>query len=53
MTLSAPSQSVKLVCASDAGVWRKPGLLTGLGAAAVAIGAAGIVVSKADASGAR
>jgi hypothetical protein len=53
VTVSAPSQSVNLVCNPETVFWKKPGLLTGLGAAATAIGAAGVVVRKADASSAR
>jgi hypothetical protein len=54
VTLAATSAMVKMVCASDVvGWWRKWGLLTGLGAAATAIGAAAVVATTGDASGAR
>ena len=53
VTLTEPMKSVNMVCTSDAGFWQKWGLLTGLGAAAAAIGAVGVVAAGGDASGAR
>jgi hypothetical protein len=56
VTLSVPgaSESVKMTCTTDVvPFWRTRGLLIGLGAAATAIGAAAIVSTGADASGAR
>jgi len=54
VTLSGPSESVKMVCTTDAVAWwKKKGLLAGLGAAATAIGATAIVATKGDASGAK
>jgi hypothetical protein len=51
VTLTEPMKSVDLTCTSDVGFWDKWGLLTGLGAAAAAIGAVGIVAAAGDASG--
>ena len=54
VTLSGASQSVKMTCTTDVvPFWRTKGLLIGVGAAATAIGAAAIVSTGADASGAR
>jgi hypothetical protein len=54
VTLAAATQSVDMVCTSDVvGYWKKWGLLTGLGAAATAIGAAAVVAAGGDASGSR
>jgi hypothetical protein len=53
VTLTAATQSVDMICTSDAGYWKKWGLLTGLGAAATAIGAAGVVAAADDASPSR
>ena len=53
VTLLEATRSVDMVCTSDAGFWTKWGLLTGLGAAAAAIGAVGVVAAGGDASGAR
>jgi hypothetical protein len=52
--LTAPTQSVSMTCTSDvAGYWKKWGLLTGLGAAALAAGATALVATGGDASGSR
>jgi carboxypeptidase family protein len=56
VTLSGPSQSVKMICTTDVvPFWKtKPGgFLLGAGAAAAAIGAAAIISTHGDASGAR
>jgi hypothetical protein len=53
VTLTAPTHTADMVCTSDALFWKKWGLLAGLGAAATAIGAVGIVAARGDASGAR
>jgi hypothetical protein len=53
VTLAGATQSVAMVCTTDAGYWKKWGLLTGLGAAATAIGAAGVVAAHDDASPSR
>jgi hypothetical protein len=53
VTLAAATQSANITCTSDAGYWKKWGLLTGLGAAATAIGAVAVVAAGGDASGAR
>lgn len=56
VTLAGASQSVKMICTSDVvPFWKTKGgyLLLGVGAAATAIGAAAIVSTGDDASGAR
>jgi hypothetical protein len=53
VTLTAPMHAVDMVCTSDALFWQKWGLLAGLGAAAAAIGAVGVVAARGDASGSR
>jgi hypothetical protein len=53
VTLTAPMHTADMVCTSDALFWKKWGLLAGLGAAATAIGAVGIVAARGDASGSR
>jgi len=51
--LKAATESVKMTCTSDAGVWNKAGVVTALVAVAAGLGAAGIVSTKDDASGSR
>ena len=53
VTLTQGTQSIDMVCTSDAAFWKKWGLLTGLAGAATAIGAVGIVAAGDDASGSR
>jgi len=56
VTLSVPgaSESVKMTCTTDVvPFWKTKALLVGVGAAAAAIGAAAVVSTGADASGAR
>jgi hypothetical protein len=55
VTLKAATESVKITCTSDVPVvwWKNTGVLTGLAAAAAAIGAAAIVATTGDASGSR
>ena len=53
VTLSGASASADLVVATAVGFWSKWGLLTGLGAAATAIGAVAVIAASGDASGAR
>ena len=53
VALKAPTQSINIVCATDAGYWKKWGLLTGLGAAALAGGTAAVIAAGGDASGSR
>ena len=52
--LKAATESVKMTCTSDTAAWWKaPAVLTGLVAAAVAIGATAVVSTNGDASGSR
>ena len=52
--LTTPTQSVNMTCTSDAaGYWAKWGVLTALGAAALAAGATALVATGGDASGSR
>lgn len=52
VTLKAATESVRITCTSDAIVWwKRTGVLTGLAAAAAAIGAAAVVATNGDASG--
>jgi hypothetical protein len=51
--LKAATESVKMTCTSDAGVWNKAGVVTALAAVAAGLGATGIVSNKGDASGSR
>jgi hypothetical protein len=56
VTLSGPSQSVKMICTTDVvPFWKTKsgGLLLGAGAAAAAIGATAIISTRGDASGSR
>jgi hypothetical protein len=50
--LQAPTESVRMTCTSDAGAyWKKPAVLAGLVAAAVALGATAVVATGGTASG--
>jgi hypothetical protein len=52
--LKAATESVKMTCTSDAAPWWKnAGVVTGLVAAAAAVGAAAVVATSGDASGSR
>jgi len=52
--LKAPTESVNMTCTSDAVAWwTKKGVLTGLVAAALGIGAVAVVSTNGDASGSR
>ena len=52
--LKAPTESIRMTCASDvAPFWKSAGVVTGLVAAAAAIGAAAVVATGGDASGSR
>ena len=55
VTLKTATEAVKITCASDAAppFWKKSTVLTGLAAAAAALGATAIVASSGDASGSR
>jgi hypothetical protein len=55
VTLKGEKEAVKITCASDAAApfWKNSGVLTGLVAAAAALGATAIVASSGDASGSR
>ena len=55
VTLKTATEAVKITCASDAAApfWKKSAVLTGLAAAAAALGATAIVASSGDASGSR
>ena len=53
VTLAEATHSADMTCTSDPGFWRRWGLLTGLGAAATAIGAVAVVARQGDASGSR
>jgi hypothetical protein len=55
VTLKTATEAVKITCASDAAppFWTKSTVLTGLAAAAAALGATAIVASSGDASGSR
>jgi hypothetical protein len=54
VTLKTPTESVKMICTSDAVAWWKnAGVVTGLVAAAAAVGAAAVVAATGDTSGSR
>ena len=55
VTLKTATEAVKITCASDTPppFWKKSTVLTGLAAAAAALGATAIVASSGDASGSR